>query len=44
MPNIHAMLGAYLNISRWTPVLDVNVDEPVKFNARYAVMGGKVRA
>jgi hypothetical protein len=37
--NINARIGIYLKISRLTPVLDVNVVEPVKFRARKATTG-----
>lgn len=37
--NITARIGMYLKISRLTPVLDVNVVEPVKFRARKATTG-----
>ena len=40
-PNIPAITRMYRNISRFTPVLDVNGVEPVKLSARKAVTGGR---
>jgi hypothetical protein len=36
-PTIQAIKGTYLNISRLTPLLEVNVVDPVKFNVIKAV-------
>jgi hypothetical protein len=36
-PNMDAITGTYENISRLTPLLEVNVVAPVKFKARKAV-------
>jgi hypothetical protein len=41
---INAMTGMYRKISVLTPVREVNVVEPVKFRARYAVTGGIMRS
>ncbi len=41
MRSIYAMTGMKEYISRSTPVFEVKVVEPVKFNARKAVTGEK---
>ena len=42
-PSIHAILGMYANISLFTPLLEVNVVAPVKFNERKAVTGARIK-
>ena len=44
IPAIAAIIGTYLKISFFTPVREVNVVEPVKFNARYATVAGMSRS
>jgi hypothetical protein len=42
-PAIEAIIGTYVNISALTPLLEVKVVAPVKFNARKAVTGVMAR-
>jgi hypothetical protein len=43
-PAISAITGTYRYISFLTPVLEVNVVQPVKLSARYAVTAGMVKS
>ncbi len=44
LPAIQPMMGIYLKISRFTPVREVKVVEPVKFNVMKAVIAGMIKS
>ena len=44
VPAMSAMTGTYRKISFFTPVLEVNVVQPVKFREEYATTAGMMRS